>query len=130
MNKGFTLIETLLALLAISMCVLLLVPILHLMTSMKYPLAYTEDILGIMRMRYVLSQSSIEEVNDESILFRFHGEEWTLSFHHQNIVKEAGYEIMLMKVSEANFYENNSCLYLYYEKETEQEGKDVLLTCE
>lgn len=130
MSKGFTLIETLVALCAISICTLLLIPVLQIAIRMTYPLSNTEDILGIMRMRYILSQSTKKQINEAMFSFRYHDEDWTLSFHHQNIVKEPGYEIMLLHIKNANFRYENACFYLTYQKEEQYHEKEVLLTCE
>ena len=130
MSKGFTLIESLVGLFTISLCTLLLVPLLQIVVTMTYPLAHTQDILGSMRIRYILSQSTKIQVDQTMMSFRYHGEDWTLSFHHQNIVKEPGYEIMMLHIKDATFIKKNTCFYLEYTKEDTTLGKEVLLTCE
>lgn len=127
-NDGFTLVETLLGLLALSICSLLLIPLLQVILHLPKQFQYNEDIQGIVRLRYMFAQSTPLESTSSSIKFRYHAKEWELLFHHENIVKEPGYEIFLMNIDDAKFYQKDTCLYMQYQKGGNT--YDALLVCE
>lgn len=129
MNKGFTLVETLFALLALSICTLLLIPVLQIMNHMSHQMLDNQEMMRLMQIRYMLAQSSEVEVSPSAISFRYHQEDWSLSFHHQNIVKEPGYEIFMMHMEQVLFTQKNDCVYVQFQKEGGREY-EALLYCE
>lgn len=129
MNRGFTLIETLFSLIALSFCTLLLIPILQITLSITHLFEQNEDLLGVYQLRYILAQSTDFQLEPSTLSFRYHQEAWTLSYHNENIVKEPGYEIFLMHVKDAEFLQKESCYYLRYKNERELDH-EVLLSCE
>ncbi len=128
MNKGFTLIETLFALMALSLCIALLFPMLQLIRKVPDPVIFHQDILAVYQLRLLLSQSRDVSVEPSAMSFHYRKEDWQLYYHHQNIVKGPGYEIFLMHVDDAGFRWEGGCAHLDYQKG--EKRYDFVLYCE
>lgn len=121
MNKGFTLLETLIACLFIPIIMSLAVGMLTLMNQFKGDFLEQEDIFKV-QLRQMLSRSKILDC-EEAFTFSKNNQIFELSLHDHRLVKRPGFEILLFEVDAFSFEHLEERCRVYYE----HRGKEQVL---
>lgn len=121
MNKGFTLLETLIACLFIPIIMSLAVGMLTLMNQFKGDFLEQEDIFKV-QLRQMLSRSKILDC-EEAFTFSKNNQIFELSLHDHRLVKRPGFEILLFEVDAFSFEHLEERCRIYYE----HRGKEQVL---
>lgn len=126
-NKGFTLIEVLIALFCLSFALLLFVGVCSVLQHFPTQGTLQDDVIAIRQLRMILVQSDNVQVDPDSLSFHYHGKDYVLKEHRQRLVKSPGYEIFLKDINDSEFYEQGGCIYVSWNRNKKQ---DALLYCE
>lgn len=84
--------------------------------SLKLDFSYTEisNELALIQLRRILLIAYDQVVNNDSIEFKYHGEDYTLRVIDDRLVLSPGYQMFLDKSNDISFYEDDSAVYLCY----------------
>lgn len=115
-NKGFTLIEVLLACSILSSSIVFIVPIMKSASSLIKDNRFSDDKIQIHQIRLILACSKNIIVSKNYVTCNYLDENIELKFHRNRIVKTPGYEIILENLDQAYFSENNNCIYLHWRR--------------
>ncbi|MEG2507277.1 MAG: type II secretion system protein [Longicatena sp.] len=127
-NKGFTLVEVLVALLCVSLASILLVHCVRLLQHLSQPTYWSEDRIAIHQIRLMLAQGENYFIEGDNLTFQYHGKERTLGYHRNRLVARDGYEIFLQEINESTFIKEGACYYVSYTRKTTK--TEALLVCE
>lgn len=108
-NKGFTLLETLIAVYIISITMLLLTSSLGILKQVNKDERLSDDAIAIHQLRLLLVASKNIEIMENELSFEINSEIFYLQFDRNRLVKRKGYEIYLEFVDELHFYEEGEC---------------------
>lgn len=123
---GFTLAEVLVGLSALSFALLLTLQLALILRSFPKENFKNEDIIGVQQLQLIFAEASDISLHDEILEFTYRRQNYQLSFHHQRIVKQPGYEIFLKDIERGHFYEENNCFYAEWFRET---ASSAILGC-
>lgn len=125
---GFTIIEVLLALSILCICSTLIVLSLPALQKSLAISIQLEDEIGLRQVRRVLLLSDSIITTDHVLYFYYLGEDTTLELEDDKLIKRDGYVLYLDHLDKSYFSENDSCIYLNYEKENKTYKR--LLVCQ
>lgn len=118
MNKGFTMLETLLVSLFIPVIMSFVVSLLVLMNNFEITSLNQDDVFKV-QIRQLLSRSLILEC-DEELRFLRNNKEFEIVLDKNRIVKKPGFEILLFGVDDLYFETVDHVCQISYLKEGEQ----------
>ncbi len=127
-EPGFTMIEMLLALSAVSLCAVLCSALIALLPRSIAQHYEAEDALALRQLRFLLAQADTFTLTQEQLAFRYHTQFFTLEQYGHLLVKRPGFEVMMQQVDHIRFFKQNECYYLSYTRQTN--SKEALLACE
>lgn len=116
-NKGFTLVECLLALSITSLSMVLLSTSLPLLKRIQISRLNIEDEIALIQVRKMLLYSHDILFSQDELLFYTMGKEASLLFHEDRLVKVDGFVIYMENIPMAYFTKKKGCIYLNYERE-------------
>lgn len=119
-DKGFTLIEVLLACSILSSSVIFIVPIMKSVSTLMKDNRFSDDKIQIHQIRLILACSKNIIVSTNCITCDYLDENIELKFHHNRVVKTPGYEILLENLDQAYFSENNNYIYLHWRRDNHE----------
>lgn len=128
LNNGFTLLETLLAIFCISLSMLILFPCVTAMKQLSYDKRINDDHLAIRQLQLMLAQAYSFSLISNSLTFQYRGNEFTLEFDRNRLVKKPGYEIFLEDINNAELYLKANCYYLSWKRGNQV--YDSIMSCE
>ncbi len=127
-HEGFTLIETILSFLILSLCLFILGSTFSIIPNILSNTSYIDDRVGILQVRMILAQSRNIMVFHDELQFQYQKEDFTFRILNHKLVKQRGYEIFLKEIDNASFYKIDSCISLQYEKDGKR--NEAILYCE
>lgn len=113
---GFTLIETLLALLCISIAMVMLVPCMNVMKSLLLERRYSDDRIALHQLRIMLAQARDVRMDVNTLQFQYRKEQITLSYDAHRLIRQPGYEIFLENIDAAVFQDVDTCIQLQWKR--------------
>ncbi|NBK99682.1 MAG: type II secretion system protein [Erysipelotrichia bacterium] len=116
MNKGYTLIETLISLLIVSICTLLLSSLLSIILKYEYVLHTGDDEKSIQQMRILYALSKEHEINGDMLYFTYRYQRMNYTFHNHKLILEDGYQLFLSDLDTAYFTNEKNCFYIHYKR--------------
>lgn len=116
MNKGFTMIEVLVALSFLSLCLLLFSGVCGLLQKASLDTHQNDDVIALRQLRLLFAQGYDIECNSQNCSFRYHGSDIILKFHNHRLVKTPGYEIFVKDIEEGYFVQEANCIKLHWNK--------------
>lgn len=122
-HKGFTLIESLLAMSVILMMALIFLPMMQTLRQMYQHPRISDDLIQIELLRNELALSNQVQVEAQTL----YTDAFQYVFDNHRIVKQPGYMIFLQDVDHAYFTSDDQAIYLYYVRD--ERSYEVLL-CE
>lgn len=125
-DKGFTLIETIVGLLVVSVSVLLISGYLHLVCNVDYDFHYGEDEVSIRQLRLIYVLSSSVTLDNQHVCFDYMNNELCLYQKEDKLILTHGYQVFMKDLKSITFYNNDSCLYLQYQHINQIEEKRVI----
>lgn len=125
-NKGFTLLETLLALYIISITMLLLTSSLGILKQMNKDHRYSDDAIAIHQIRILLATSKNIQILENELSFDLQSDTFYLQFDRNRLIKRKGYEIYLEDVEELHFYEEGECFGVEWKR---NKSSDSAILC-
>jgi prepilin-type N-terminal cleavage/methylation domain-containing protein len=114
-KNGFSLLESLFALLVILILCSLATAFFHCSSTLVSLPNSHQNQLGILQLRQMLALSSSIEVNSDSISYIYNHKTFTISFSKDRLVKEPGYEIILSGIEASEFFQEGESIYFFYE---------------
>ena len=126
MSKGFTSIELLLGMIVVSLSVTLISASLPLIKALIKEDKFIQDQIAIRQLRHILLLSE-ELAGSDPLTFTYLGDECSLQFDKQRLVKTPGYEIFMEALEQASFVWEGECVYLDYQREGREAKR--LLAC-
>ncbi len=117
MNKGFTLIETLLSLFITMICLLLISSCIQLMNRMELTNESAKDDLSLYNLRLILALSTDVEVEYHCVDFNYQNDMFTLSLNDDTLILQPGYQVFLQNVDGLFFEQSKDDLYITYERD-------------
>lgn len=131
MNKnGFTMIEMLIGISTACLCTLMFMSINQVLLRYAKEDYHIEDELAIQQLRYKLIQSNQMIFSSNSLSFQYRGDNCSLEFASDYLVKRPGFEIFMMNIKAGDFYKDGSCIYASWLREGDTEAQEALLYCE
>lgn len=125
-NKGFTLIETILGLLVVSISVLLISGYLQLVSKIDYDFHYGEDEVSIRQLRLIYVLSSSITIDDQRVCFDYMNNELCLYQKDDKLILTPGYQVFMKDLKSVIFSRYDNCLYLQYHHKNQTEEKRVI----
>lgn len=125
-NKGFTLIETILGLLVVSISVLLISGYLQLVSKVDYDFHYGEDEVSVRQLRLIYVLSSSITIDSQQVCFDYMNNELCLYQKDDKLILTPGYQVFIKDLNSISFYHNDNCLYLQYQHKNQMEEKRVI----
>lgn len=127
-QRGFTMIELLLALLCLSVCIPLFARIIFVLVKAVPKDYQAEDRVGVAQLQVIVAQSdSFELINGEAHM-NYHDQTIRLVQYEDKLVKRSGFEVMLQNVDQVSFQIQNNCLNLQWQRGDHHE--EAVLGCE
>lgn len=127
-EKGFTLIEVLVALLCVSLITLLLTQCIRIIKQMSIYQYHSEDRIAVHQLRLLLALAYDFKITNGILYFALSNEEYRLEYHEQRFVRRNGYEIFLQDITMAQIKKKGRCYHLTWKRKNIQ--KEALLVCE
>lgn len=109
-RHGYTLIETMLAIMIIMTTTLLMVPMMKTIQTMYYHPRQSDDLNMIHQLRMDLCIQNHVSVTG----MQLYDDEGYYEYHQHRLVKRPGYVIYLQDIDSASFYESHGHIYLRY----------------
>lgn len=119
MNKGFTLIETILSLIVVSTCVVLLSMILQVALKRDYVLHSADDEKNIHQLRLLFVLSKDYEIYGDMLYFRYLDKDMNFYFKDRKLILEEGYQVFFNDLDAVDFKQKNGCYYIEYTRKKE-----------
>lgn len=116
-RNGFTLLDSLLAMLITSIVSLCMVVFFKTCLGCLQMRTSHQDQMAILQMREMAALSHSLHVEEEKLYMIYENQKIEVSFEKHRIVRKKGYEILMEHVDRAYFIEKDEGVYLYYEKE-------------
>lgn len=126
-NKGYTLLEVLVAMFCMSVAMLLLIAAVSIMSRRDVLQYINEDHIAVAQLRVLMAQSEWIEVQGDMLQFRYHGEDSRLEVDRSRLVRRSGYVIYLKDIDEAHFDWKGDELYVSWRRG--ERKKRALLLC-
>ena len=121
-QKGFALIEVLVAILTVCICIPILVSVISLMHTSLKDRTSLQDQIALIQLRRYLAVAYDVELLPSSLTFQRQQEEMRLSVVNQNLIVQPGTQIFLMDIETALFYlEGDSVMLRYVRNQQEYE---------
>lgn len=115
-QKGFTLIETILAMTIIMMMTLLIIPMMTTIKTMNHHPRYSDDLLMIQQMRMDLCIQNNISTNGMQLMSGDHYYE----YDQHRLIQRPGYMIFLQDIDAAYFNEKEDGIYLYFQRKNKE----------
>lgn len=112
-QNGYTLIETLLAMMIIMMMSILFIPMMNSIQKMYHHPRLSDDLNMIHQLRMELCIHDHITTNG----FQLFTDENIYEYHSSRLIKRPGYVIYLQDIDDASFYEKNDHIYLQYQRQ-------------
>lgn len=119
-KNGFTLIECVIAILCDFIVMTLVLVFINACVHIMHLRTTQQDQMAILQLRQILAISSDVEIEDNRLSLIYEHEEIEIKFDRNRIVRTPGYEILMEKVDEVEFYEEDDEIYLVYKKENQE----------
>lgn len=125
-RHGFTLIETIFALLVISFAILLFSLYLKFMRQVNIPMYIGEDEVAIRQLRLHYALSSDVYIDDTRLQLQYYGE-W-IDFHvlQDRLVQSPGYQVYFQDIEWLVFIEEEGCIYVEFKHRKNTQQKAIL----
>lgn len=127
-GSGFTLVETIVSLIVVSVSLLLLTMCLSLMKNSNKKMFNGEDEIAVRQIRLLYALSEKIVVNDKMMEFEYYGEEMHFVFTKNNLILKNGYQVFLKELSNVMFYKEDSCVYIQF-SHIDQKKQDRIIGC-
>lgn len=128
MNKGFTLVETILALLVTSFCVIMFSSLIALMKPIHYENHILEDETNLQQIRVIFALSKDFNVDKKNVSLHYLDKDMNFAIKEDKLILQDGYQVFLTHLEEAYFKEEEKCVYLFYRHK--KQTKKTILGCE
>lgn len=125
-NKGFTLIEAIIALLVTSISIVLISSYLQLVSKSNYAFYYGEDEVSIRQLRLIYMLSSSVTSDEKQVCFDYMGDQMCLYVKDQKLILTPGYQVFLKDLKRLEFYQYENCLYVRYQHDKQMEEERVI----
>lgn len=127
-NKGFTMIEVLIALLCVCATSILFTACAKQIQQLSRTSYASEDRIAIDQMRFILAQSKAVKKKANKLFFQYHQQEFYLEFDRSRLVKRKGYEIFLQNIDSLNITKRGKCYDISFMRYNIQ--KNFTIYCE
>lgn len=115
-KSGFTLIEVIVSLFVISVSVILFSNVIAVLKRSDFHLYATKDNNSIHQMRFLYALSKEVNLDGDMLSFTTLDDEMYFELLDDRLVLQSGYQVFFMGLSDAYFYEKESCMYFAYER--------------
>ncbi|MXQ73767.1 prepilin-type N-terminal cleavage/methylation domain-containing protein [Clostridiaceae bacterium DONG20-135] len=130
LNKdGFTLIEMIIALSICAFLTPLVFSVLNAMLHVPKQEYATSDRIMIHQLRRIFAEGSEAAIEDQTLVLLYRDKESVLQIDQNRLVKRPGYEIFSSNLQSAQFYKEDTCIYLRWKHTHEKTTKQALLGC-
>lgn len=119
-HKGFTLIETLLALSVLLLSLSLLVPMLSIWLHIQQNSYESEDRIALQQLRILLAQSEEVKIQGNQLTFFYQNKHQLLHYDCHRLVRSSGYEIFLQDLDAALFRQEGKRIYLLWTRQKQK----------
>lgn len=127
-DRGFTMIEMVLILGCMGLCALLLSSLIALLPRLNAKSYTAEDAIALRQLQLILAQAQHMEIQEDTLIFTYHGETCSLELYADKLVKRDGFEVMMQGLDEISFDKTNGCVSLRYRRN--HHTREVMLACE
>jgi len=119
-NRGFTLIEVLIALLILSFFADLICADLKILQKIAVSSQYNiQDEIGIYQLQITLATNKVLEINNDSIIYQGKENECTIEIVNDNLVSTPGWICFLYGIDDVEFKVEKEIVYIEYLKDGE-----------
>ena len=127
-TKGFTLIDTILAMCIASFCIMLMTTMVQTIAKIEIDDEAIQEKASIHQMRLIYALSKDFYLDGDMLAFTYQEKDFYYSFYEDKLLLNDGYQVFLNDLQEVYFSEKNSCYYLTYTKDMIEYEK-VIIGC-
>lgn len=127
-RKGFTMIEMLCTLFALSLLSAALAGLLYAIRQIPRHDYEVEDEIAVSQLQFLFAQGQHFQIENHQITMQYHGDEVRLEVYEDKIVKRPGFEVFLQDVDAVEFGWEGACVYAAWQRDTT--WQEAILGCE
>ena len=115
-KSGYTLLETMIALMISSLVFLCIYQITQMLSYIDFYDQHLQDINGILQLKQSLNLGSNIEISTNEIGYDFKEEHFTISLINNRLIIQPGTNIILTKIDHVEFIEDDLGLVITYQR--------------
>lgn len=127
-QEGFTMIEMILALLASSLCAILMSYLVQALRLQDVKTYTVEDHTAIMQLQLLFAQAQRYDIAHQGVKLRYHAEDTSLTLYQDKLVKQPGFEVYMQNIEHLSFYEEGRCIRLTWRRKGKEH--DAIIGCQ
>lgn len=125
MKKGFTMIETVFALMITSFGILLFSLIIQAAMKQTLLLHSGDDERSIHQMRMLFVLSKDYEIYGDMLYFHYQDKDMNFHFDKDKLILEDGYQVFFNDLQAASFTKEDHCYYFHYLRNNEKRKRVI-----
>lgn len=118
-KNGFTLVETLCALLCACIISMLCVAFLKMSVTLIDRRWSHQSQMAILQLRQMASMATYINVKEDDLHMRVNAKDLVVTYDRNRLVRQEGYQILMEDIIEAYFYEENEAVFLAYKDQAQ-----------
>lgn len=115
-TSGYTLLETLIALMISSLIFLSIYQIINMMSYIRLYDQHLQDINGVLQLKQILNLGSNIEISADQIEYDYKENHFTVNLINDRLIIQPGTNILILDISSIEFIEDDLGLVIIYQR--------------
>ena len=116
-TSGYTLLETLIALMISSLIFLSIYQIINMMSYIRLYDQHLQDINGMLQLKQILNLGSNIEISSDQIEYDYNENHFTVNLINDRLIIQPGTNILILDINSVEFIEDDLGLVIIYQRE-------------
>lgn len=116
-TSGYTLLETLIALMISSLIFLSIYQIINMMSYIRLYDQHLQDINGVLQLKQILNLGSNIEISSDQIEYDYNENHFTVNLINDRLIIQPGTNILILDINSVEFIEDDLGLVIIYQRE-------------
>lgn len=118
-KRGYTLLETLIALMISSLVLLCIYQIIYMMSYLSFYDQRLQDINGVLQLKQTLNLGSNIEISSDQIEYDFKENHFTIRMINERLIIQPGTNILILDIDNIEFMEDELGLVIIYQRDNQ-----------
>ncbi len=116
-TSGYTLLETIIALMISSLIFLSIYQIINMMSYIRLYDQHLQDINGVLQLKQILNLGSNIEISSDQIEYDYNENHFTVNLINDRLIIQPGTNILILDINSVEFIEDDLGLVIIYQRE-------------